>query len=324
MIRKKIIRILLIIVLISLATSACGRTNPYIGNKPGMSDTPNVGDDTEVPSNQENLKEDMIIVTSFYPIYVFTINITKDVPGVKVINMTEPQTGCLHDYQLVPADMKVLEKADVFVINGAGMESFLDKVVGQLPNLNIIEGSVGIPLLEDENGDKNPHVWVSITGAINEVENITEGLAKLDSKNSAQYNKNSQEYLKRLKSLREKMHEALDEIKTKDIITFHEAFPYFAQEFGLNIVSVVEREPGSEQSAGELAATIKAINESQTKALFAEPQYSQKAAESIASQTGAKVYILDPVVTGPNDAAPDSYEKTMEENLKVLIEALYD
>ncbi len=321
MFRKKIFKILLFIVLI---TSACGRIDPKVMNKPEASDSPNMGENTGVPGNQEVTEDDMIIVTSFYPIYVLTINITRDVPGVKVINMTEPQTGCLHDYQLVPADMKVLEKADAFVINGAGMESFLDKVISQLPNLTLIEGSVGIPLLEDENGEVNPHVWVSVTGAIKEVENITEGLAKLDPKNSDQFNKNSREYIERLKSLKDKMHEALKDIKTKDIVTFHEAFPYFAQEFGLNIVSVVEREPGSEPSAGELAATIKAINESKTKVLFAEPQYSQKAAESIASQTGAKVYILDPVVTGPNNATHDSYEKTMEENLEVLIEALYD
>ena len=90
------------------------------------------------------------------------------------------------------------------------------------------------------------------------------------------------------------MHEALKDIKTKDIVTFHEAFPYFAHEFGLNIVSVIEREPGSEPSAGELADTIKAINDAQTKVIFAEPQYSAKAAESIAAQTGAEIYVLDP------------------------------
>jgi zinc transport system substrate-binding protein len=71
-----------------------------------------------------------------------------------------------------------------------------------------------------------------------------------------------------------------------------------------------------------LAETIKSINQANVKVLFAEPQYSAKAAESIAAQTGAKIYVLDPVVTGPKDAALQSYEKTMEENLDVLIEAL--
>lgn len=267
-------------------------------------------------------EDENVIVTSFYPLYVFTVNITKDVPGVKVVNMTEPQTGCLHDYQLVPADLKTLGKAKLFIINGAGMESFLDKVTSQLPNLTVIEGSKGIPLLEDERGEVNPHVWVGITGAIEEVKNITEGLAKADPDNEALYRKNGEAYVQRLEALRTRMKDELRNIKTRDIVTFHEAFPYFAKEFDLNIISVVEREPGSEPSSGELKETIKAINETGAKVLFTEPQYSPESARTIAQETGAKVYSLDPVVTGPKNAPADSYEKAMEENLKVLIEAL--
>ena len=266
--------------------------------------------------------KDTLIVTSFYPMYIFTSNIADGIEGVRVVNMTEPQTGCLHDYQLVPADMKILEKADIFIINGAGMESFLEKVISQLPELTIIEAAKGMELLDDENGEKNPHVWVSISGAIQEVRNITDGLIAADPANETFYRKNSENYIKKLEALKQSMHDALKDIETRDIVTFHEAFPYFAHEFDLNIVSVIEREPGSEPSAGELAETIKAINEAQVKVLFTEPQYSPKAAESIAAQTGAKIYILDPVVTGPKVAELDSYEKTMEENLETLIEAL--
>lgn len=294
-------RLLLLIVILSILLAACGSST-------GTTDP---GQDEEIS-----------IVTSFYPMYIFTRNITNGVEGVRVVNMTEPQTGCLHDYQLVPADLKVLEKADIFVINGAGMESFLEKITSQLPKLTMIEGAKGMDLLENGDGEKNPHVWVSISGAIQEVRNITEGLVKADKTNEAAYRKNSDEYIERLETLKVGMHEALKDIKIKDIVTFHEAFPYFAHEFNLNIISVVEREPGSEPSAGELAETIKSINQANVKVLFAEPQYSAKAAESIAAQTGAKIYVLDPVVTGPKDAALESYEKTMEENLDVLIEAL--
>lgn len=295
----KKIGVLLLSFILSLSLTACGSTAESIDSEKGT-----------------------LIVTSFYPMFIFTSNIADNIEGVKVVNMTEPQTGCLHDYQLVPADLKTLEKADVFVINGAGMESFLDKVMSQLPDITIIEGAKGMALLDNENGEENPHVWVSISGAIGEVKNITDGLIKADPANEASYRKNSEEYVKKLETLKNNMHEALKDIKTKDIVTFHEAFPYFAHEFDLNIVSVIEREPGSEPSAGELADTIKAINDAQVKVLFAEPQYSAKAAESIAAQTGAKIYVLDPVVTGPKVAQLDSYEKTMEENLKILIEAL--
>lgn len=274
-----------------------------------------------VEENKKNGDNTFTIVTSFYPIYVFTKNVIGDIPGVELINMTEPQTGCLHDYQLIPADLKTLEKADAFVINGAGMEAFMDKVIRQQPDLDIIEASKGIELLKDDNGEENPHVWVSISGAVTEVKNIAEGLAASDTKNAAAYRENADRYAKLLEQQREKMHQQLDGFKNKDIVTFHEAFPYFAKEFGLNIVSVVEREPGTEPSAGELAGLIDKIRDTKVKVLFAEPQYSQKSAESIAKETGAKVYMLDPVVTGAKNAPADSYMKAMDQNLKVLVEA---
>ncbi len=272
-----------------------------------------------VDSTSEN--KETTVVTSFYPIYIFTENITQGITGVKVVNMTEPQTGCLHDYQLIPADLKTLDKADVFVINGAGMEAFMDKVVKQRPDLKIVEASKGMELLKDPGGEDNAHVWVSISGAIQEVKNIAEGLAVQDAKNASAYRKNADEYVKLLEAERDKMHRELDAFKNKEIVTFHEAFPYFAKEFGLNIVSVVEREPGTEPSAGELARLIDTIKSSGVKVLFAEPQYSQKAAESIARQTNARVYLLDPVVTGKKDAPADSYIKTMDRNLEVLVQA---
>ena len=273
-------------------------------------------------NKKENGDSNFTVVTSFYPMYVFTKNIIGDIPGVELINMTEPQTGCLHDYQLIPADLKTLEKADAFVINGAGMEAFMDKVIKQRPELVIIEAAKGMELLKDQNGEDNPHVWVAISGAITEVKNIAEGLAVADPKNAAAYRENADKYIKLLEAQKEKMHQQLDNIPNKDIVTFHEAFPYFAKEFGLNIVAVVEREPGTEPSAGELAELIDNIKQTKVKALFAEPQYSKKAAESIAKETGAKVYMLDPVVTGEKTAPADSYIRAMEQNLKVLVEAL--
>ena len=131
------------------------------------------------------------------------------------------------------------------------------------------------------------------------------------------------EYIKKLSVLRDKMHKSLDNVPHKDIVTFHEAFPYFAQEFNLHIVAVIEREPGAEPTPKELGDTIKQIKESNIKALFAEPQYPSKAAEAISRETNAKVYTLDPAVTG--DARPNAYNDyitIMEKNLKTLQEAL--
>ena len=262
------------------------------------------------------------IVTSFYPMYVATINITQGVDGVTVTNMTKPQTGCLHDYQLMTEDMKTLEKADAFVINGAGMESFLDKVVEQQKNLKIIDASKGIELLKDDD-EENPHVWLSVTDAILQVKNIAEQLKAADPKHADAYEKNAAAYIKKLEALKAEMHAELDTVPNKDIVTFHEAFPYFAKEFGLNIISVVEREPGTEPTPAELQATIEQVKKLPVKVLFTEPQYSPSAAETIARETGAKIYTLDPVVTGEaNEQAINAYIDTMKKNMETLKTAL--
>ena len=120
----------------------------------------------------------LTIAASFYPMYIFSLNVAKDVPNIKVVDMTKPMTGCLHDYSITTDDMKTLQKAQVFVINGAGMESFMDKVVKQLPNLKVVDSSKNIELIKGsgDEGD-NPHLWVSISNAVTQVKNIGEYFA---------------------------------------------------------------------------------------------------------------------------------------------------
>lgn len=304
----KLVKVVSILMISTLILCGCGQSK----------NAENQGSPTNTGAEKK-----FTIVTSFYPMYISTINITKGVAGVQVINMTKPQTGCLHDYQLSPEDLKTLEKADAFIINGAGMEAFLDKAMKQQPQLKVVDASQGIVLLKDEKGEENPHVWVSISNAILQVQNIAQQLSILDAAHANQYKSNADEYIKKLSTLRDTMHKSLDSAPHKDIVTFHEAFPYFAKEFNLHIATVIEREPGAEPTPKELEETIEQIKQSNIKALFAEPQYPSKAAEAIARETGAKVYTLNPAVTG--DAKPDAYNDyitVMEENLKTLQEAL--
>ena len=264
------------------------------------------------------------ILTSFHPMHIMALNIAGGVPGVTVQNLTQPTAGCLHDYQLSPQELAALADADILVVNGAGMESFLAKAISQYPQLKLVEASRGLDLIlakpAGEDGAANPHVWVSPAGAMAQVRKIADGLARADPTHAAQYHANANAYLTRLEALGKKMHAELDALPNRRIVTMHEAFPYFAREFNLAIASVIEREPGSEPSAGELAETITAVRASGIKAVFAEPQYPAKAAEAIARETGATVYTLDPAVTGPAEA--DSYLKTMNQNLDVLRRAL--
>ena len=305
-----------------------------------------IGCNNNVDSNKTTDDDTLNIVTSFYPLYISTINITKDIPNVTVTNMTKSQTGCLHDYQLTPQDLKTLENADILVINGAGMESFLDGIISQYPNLEIVDATKGLSLLEDDthshddhdhdhdtedehsedddhDHEYNAHVWVSVTGNIEEVKNISSQLEDLNPENKESYEANTNTYVAKLEDLKNEMHTELDNLPNRDIITFHEAFPYFAEEFNLNIAGVIEIEPDSEPSAKEIEDVINTIKTKNIKSLFTEPQYSSKVAETIATETGATVYELDPIVTG--DSNPDAYNdyiNKMKKNLDVLKEAL--
>lgn len=257
-------------------------------------------------------------VTSVYPLYVAALNLTAGIPGTTVTNLTGTVTGCLHDYHLTPRNMQTLEEASAFLINGAGLESYLDQLAKSRPNLVTINASTGIELLAD-----NPHVWVSLDLMIHQVQTVAAGMAACDPAHAAQYQANAVTYTGKLETLRLALHSRLDPLRQRNIVTFHEAFPYFAQEFNLNIAAVVEREPDSQPSASELAATINQIRSLQVRAIFVEPQYAAETAQTIAKETGVPVYTLDPAASGPLDD-PDAYLRIMRSNGEVLVTALQD
>lgn len=280
-------------------------------------------------------KQGLSILTSFLPMYIFTANIVEGAEGIDLNNLAAPESGCLHDYTLLPADMKKLEQADVFIINGAGMEGFMDQVARESEELLIVNAAAGIDIPEldleaeddhdedhEHEHEENPHVWLSIPLAIRQVENISRGLQAADPDNAALYDSNAVAYIEKLEILYARMQSELATVDRREIITFHEAFPYFAYDFDLEIVGIINREPGSEPTAAELAATIELIREKGIRALFAEPQYPLNIAQTIAGETGAEIYILDPIATGELDKG--YYELKMEENLQVLLEALKD
>lgn len=290
-------------------------------------------------------KDKVKFLASFYPIYIMALNIVDGVEGIEVDCMAEVQVGCLHDFKLSTDNMRDIEKSDGFIINGAGMEGFIEDIANRVDGLHIIDSSIGINLLADghhhdededededehdhehedehnhDHGEYNAHLWVSVANYIKQVENITEGIVKIDPAHEKEYRRNSKEYIAKLTKLQNEMESGLANISDRNIITFHEAFDYFAEEFNLNIVSVIEREPGSEPNAKDLASIIDLTNETGVKALFVEPQYPDTSADIIAAETDAKVYTLDPGVSG--DMNKDAYIIMMQENLKVLQKAL--
>ena len=263
--------------------------------------------------------ESLRVVTTFYPVYVAALNVTHGVEGVEVTSLANEHIGCLHDYRLTTADMRKLERADILLASGAGMESFLGRLQKERQNLRVVEVSEGFALM-----DGNAQVWVSAEGAKRQVDNIAEALSAAAPDKADAFRANAKAYKEQIGELATRMQTAISPHAGTPIITFHEAFPYLARELGLEVAGVIEREPGTEPSAGELAETVKLVRERRVKALFAEPQFSGASARVIANETGLHVYELDPVVTGPADPATarGAWLGAMEKNLEVLQKAL--
>lgn len=273
------------------------------------------------------------IVTSFYPIYIFALNLTEGVEGVEVRNLTAPDTGCLHDYQLQTGDMKKLAEADAFLINGAGMEGYLSGVMDAFPELMVVDASTGVELLcteedhdhehEHDHGEYNAHVWLDAENAQTMVRNLAEGLMAACPEHAEAIAANRDAYLARLAALDAELTTALADLPRRDIVTFHEAFPYFANAYGLNVAAVVNREPSDALSPAKLAELVKLVRDLGVPPLFVEPQYEDMAAQTLARETGAQLYTLDPAVTGPETDVPLTYyEDVMRANVQVLLTAL--
>lgn len=277
---------------------------------------------------KKNLAKQTRYVASCYPVYIIALNLIDGIEGTEVIHMSENHQGCLHDFQIQSEDLKNIEKSSAFIINGAGMENFLKKVTDEIPKIKIIDSSKDIKLLENNchhhhhshEHEYNPHIWMSIDNYIKQTENIAEGLIESDPENEEKYRKNCEEYILKLKNLKNDITLKLKDVRGKSIITFHEAFPYFANEFGLNIPDVINHDPESEPSAKQISKTINIMKENNINSLFIEPQYKSTAAETISKETGAKIYTLDPAVTGEN--SKDAYIEIMTKNAETLKEAL--
>lgn len=264
-------------------------------------------------------EEKATVVTSFYPIYAMAANLLEGVEGIELINLAAPEVGCLHDYALTTQDMRTLAQTRVFLINGAGMEGYLEQVAQQFPQLSLVDASQGIELMDEHNA----HIWLDARSAIVMTRNLAQGLEAAFPEKAELIAANQAAYEARLAALHEELVQGLANLPRKEIITFHEAFPYFARAYGLTVAGVVNREPGDALSPAQLAELVGVIKNLGTPPLFIEPQYPELAARTLAQETGAQVYTLDPIVTGPLDqGALTAYEEGMRQNMRTLQEAL--
>lgn len=268
---------------------------------------------SESSSKQE--EQTLTVVTSFYPMYIAALNVIGDTDGVHLQNLSEPQTGCLHDFQLTPEDMKLLSKADVFIINGGGIESFMKDVAKSYPDLTIIEASEGIDLLEDE-GEENAHAWMSVATYEEQVNHIAEGLIAADEKNASDYQKHADAYTVKLDALKERQQKVAEKIKEQSVILFHEAYDYVADDYGLNVAYVLDLDEERQVSAGEVADVLAAVRDDHVKYILAEELYGKSMGDTVEKETDAKVIYLDALNRGDYDA--DSYIKGMSANIDLI------
>ena len=274
---------------------------------------------TEIYVNHTEEKEDgqYTVVTSFYPMYIAALNVVGENDHIRLENLSEPQTGCLHDYQLTPADMQLLSTADAFIINGGGIESFLGEVAEQYPDLTIVNASEQVDLIED-----NAHAWMNIEDYMTQVKTIEAELSAADPADAEQFSENTEAYLAKLSSLKEQADAVKPLTEGKNIVIFHEAYEYVAEEFGMQVSYVMDLDEERQVSAGEVADVVRTVTDGGVRVILAEELYGKDMGDTVESETDAKICYLDTLVRGDYDA--DSYLNAMQQNITLLKEAFSD
>ena len=297
---------------------------------------------TSSNSSLSNDNSKLNVITSFYPMYDFAKKIGGEY--VEVANLvpagTEP-----HDWEPSTTDIASLEHADVFVYNGAGMESWVNKVLSTLSNksLTTVEASQNVSLRaggehehehdEDENHTDeethdeehyDPHVWLNPLNAKKEMKNIKDAFVKADPEHKQYYENNYKAWSEECDRLYSEYQEALSQVKTKNLVVSHEAFGYLCDAFGLNQMGIQGIDPDSEPDPAHMAEIIDFVKANQVKIIFSEELVSPKVAQSIANATGAQLEVLNPIegLTNTQLENGDDYFTVMRENLTALKKAL--
>lgn len=266
--------------------------------------------------DEEQENNNFKIVTSFYPIYVMTANITEGAQNIELVNMTDVNVGCVHNYTITTSDMKKIENADVFIENGLGLEDFSDKILESNKNLQIIDSSENILNLIKEDDETNPHIWTSISNYIAQVENITKELSQKNPENAEIYEANCNDYVQKLTELKLKYDTELQSLNGESAVSLNESFEYLGRDLGLNLITIHTSHEESSISAETLKNVIDTMKQTNSKIIIVDVDDDLKNAQTIANETGAKIYILNSGVTGT--LSKDAYISSMNSNLENL------
>ena len=223
-----------------------------------------------------------------------------------------------HTYEPVPSRVAKLTKADLVIVNGLRLEAALEDVIEEnTPSSAIlVELAEGLPVI-----NKNPHLWLDVQNAIAYVERIRDALVEIDPAGAETYRANADSYLAELRTLDVEVATAIDSIPSdrRKLVTFHDAFSYLAQRYGLQVVGVVVASPGKEPSAKDVANLVDAITAEDVPAVFKEPQLNARILELAADDAGVEVCTL---YSGTLDKKVNTYVKLMRFNAREMARCL--
>ena len=348
------IMFLCILIVCTLAVMAYEHAYEHTAGKTGAAGE--MSDASDSAKNTDEADDMLTVVTSFYPMYIATLNIVDGVKGVRLENLSEPQTGCLHDFQLTPEDMKLLSTADVFVINGGGIESFMSDVAKAYPKLDVVGACEDVALLSEDDadsdhdhdhdadaesdsdhdhdheadaesdsahdhdhGDENAHAWMSVPRYRTMVKTIASHLAQKDEAHAEEYYANAEKYDAKLAKL-EKEQDSLKSLTDgQNIVIFHEAYAYVADDFSMNACYLLDLDEERSVSAGEIKQVISAIKDDGVSVILAEELYGKSMGDTVSRETDVHVVYIDPLNRGEYDK--DSYLDGMEQNIELIKDA---
>ena len=264
------------------------------------------------------------VISSFYPLHEFSQNVGKEKVDAKLLVPVgiEP-----HDWEPTIKDVQKMQKSDLIIINGIGFENWVDKLYEMNYQGGVVDTSIGIiknmneessihKESHDESGD--PHIWLNPVFAKIQVRNIADAFSDLDPENRQYFQENAANYINELDLLDSKIRNELSGCN-HDFIAFHDAFSYFADEYGLTQHTVISSyEPHAEPTAKTLENVINKAKQLNLKIIFTEETADPKISQVIANEIGGKILVLSPLeISGDG-----TYISKMTENLNHLKEAL--
>ena len=265
---------------------------------------------------EDQVSNSKTILTSFYPMYIITENITEGAQNIELVNMADVNVGCLHDYTLTTEDMKKIENADIFIMNGLGMENFIEKALETNNNMDIIDSSKEIENVIQEDEEINSHIWTNLENYIIQVKNISTGLIDQDPENTEIYKSNTDRYINELESLKEEYEKSLENLNGTKAISLNEAFEYLGQELGIDMTTIHTDHEESTMSAEMLSSIIDQVKNENINMIIVDKDDNKSNAETIVNETGAQIYELNSGLRGSMDK--NAYIEQVKENMQTL------